>query len=117
MKYGKSHHRRDQNQTAVMKELAKMGVFCVDLSSVGKGCPDLACAFRGRWLFVELKSPELVMDVLGSLVAIAWRFFQTPADNLAQFVGKIRTALRYRPWVFREDRRQHFYRAFALERP
>jgi len=39
-------------------ELRSMGVFVQSLSMVGKGCPDLLCGFRGRWLLCELKNPR-----------------------------------------------------------
>jgi hypothetical protein len=48
--------RADANQPEIVKELEKMGCSVLHLHTVGKGCPDLAVAFRGMTYLVEIKN-------------------------------------------------------------
>jgi hypothetical protein len=50
--------RADANQPEIVKELEKMGCSVLHLHMVGKGCPDLAVALRGRTYLVEIKNGE-----------------------------------------------------------
>lgn len=45
----------DANQAEVVKALRKMGATVQLLHSVGAGCPDLLCGFRGRNILIEVK--------------------------------------------------------------
>jgi Holliday junction resolvase len=46
----------DANQTAVVSALEAAGASVQSLAPIGKGCPDILAAFRGRmWLF-EIKN-------------------------------------------------------------
>ena len=50
--------KTDTNQTQIMKTLRDLGVFVFSLHEVGKGVPDLLCAFRGHWRLAEIKSDK-----------------------------------------------------------
>lgn len=47
--------RVDDNQTAIVTALRKVGAFVQSLSSVGAGVPDLLVGWRGQWLLIEVK--------------------------------------------------------------
>ncbi len=47
--------RTDNNHAEIVAALRSVGAGVCDLSAVGKGCPDLLVAYRGRWLTVEVK--------------------------------------------------------------
>lgn len=47
--------RTDGNHAEVVKALRKAGIAVLSLASVGKGCPDLLCGFRGRNFLLEVK--------------------------------------------------------------
>jgi len=48
--------RTDANQSAIVSALRAVGASVVDLSAVGKGCPDLLVGFRGRTYLLEVKN-------------------------------------------------------------
>jgi len=48
--------RADANQSEIVATLVKLGVSVADLHAVGRGCPDLAAAFRGKTYLVEVKN-------------------------------------------------------------
>lgn len=45
----------DANQEQVVLALRDAGVMVLSLASLGKGVPDLLCAFRGKLVLVEVK--------------------------------------------------------------
>jgi hypothetical protein len=47
--------RVDANQVEIVSALRKIGCFVQSLAEIGKGCPDLLCALRGKWYVLELK--------------------------------------------------------------
>lgn len=47
--------RTDANHAAVKNALRGIGCYVVDCSHVGAGFPDLVCAWRGKWVFLEVK--------------------------------------------------------------
>lgn len=48
--------RTDANQSAIVAVLREVGATVVDLSAVGKGCPDLLVGFRGVSYLLEVKN-------------------------------------------------------------
>lgn len=52
--------KADGNQAEIVEALRDMGVFVFSLHGVGKGCPDLLCAFRGQWFVAEVKNGSLL---------------------------------------------------------
>ena len=50
--------RTDNNQKKIVIFMRKLGATVLDLSGVGKGCPDLLVAFKGLLYLVEVKNPE-----------------------------------------------------------
>jgi hypothetical protein len=50
--------RVDANHPDISKALTAVGALVVDLSAVGKGCPDLLVSFRGIWYVLEIKDGE-----------------------------------------------------------
>lgn len=50
--------RVDSNQPAIVAALRQIGASVLVLSAVGKGCPDIACGFRGRNYFMEIKDGD-----------------------------------------------------------
>ena len=51
MKYGKI----DDNQKEIVAALREHGAFVQSLADIGKGCPDLLCAYAGSWFLLEIK--------------------------------------------------------------
>lgn len=45
----------DANQDQVVSALRAAGVLVLSLAALGKGVPDLLCAFRGRLVLLEVK--------------------------------------------------------------
>jgi len=52
-----AHPRTDDNQKAIVDELRRLGYSVQSLASVGEGCPDIICGWRGKNYCFELKSP------------------------------------------------------------
>ena len=50
--------RVDSNHADIVAGLRSVGARVLDLSAVGKGCPDLAVAFRGRCTMLEVKRSD-----------------------------------------------------------
>jgi Holliday junction resolvase len=46
----------DANQSEIVKTFKALGCSVVDLSSVGRGCPDLVIGINKMTIFVEIKS-------------------------------------------------------------
>ena len=49
----------DRNQAEIVAALRGLGATVQPLHSVGQGCPDLLCGFRGRNILIEVKDGEL----------------------------------------------------------
>jgi Holliday junction resolvase len=47
--------RVDKNQSEIVKAFKALGCSVVDLSRVGRGCPDLAVGIKGITVLVEIK--------------------------------------------------------------
>lgn len=87
--------RADGNQKKIIADLRDCGVSVIVLSSVGGGCPDLLCGYRGRTELLEVKNPDVpkadrqLRDTQATLHA-RWRGAQvytvhTTAEALAVF--------------------------------
>ena len=50
--------RTDSNQAQIIAALREFGASVQDLSSVGKGCPDLAVGFGGKTFLMEVKTDK-----------------------------------------------------------
>lgn len=50
--------RVDANQEAIVSALRAAGARVQHLHTLGRGCPDILVAFRGRWYVAELKSAQ-----------------------------------------------------------
>ena len=48
--------KTDANQASLIAILREVGATVVDLSAVGKGCPDLLVGFRGVTYLLEVKN-------------------------------------------------------------
>ena len=48
--------KTDANQSAIIATLRQVGATVVDLSAVGKGCPDLLVGHRGVTYLLEVKN-------------------------------------------------------------
>ena len=48
--------RTDANQASILATLRQVGATVVDLSAVGKGCPDLLVGHRGVTYLLEVKA-------------------------------------------------------------
>ena len=49
----------DRNQAEIVAALRAIGCTVQPLHSIGRGCPDLLCGFRGRNILIEVKDGEL----------------------------------------------------------
>lgn len=50
----------DANQVQVVSALRAAGVLVLSLAALGKGVPDILCAFRGRLVLLEVKDGQKV---------------------------------------------------------
>ena len=50
--------RVDENQKTIVHTFIALGASVIDLSRVGQGTPDLAIGYKGKTVFVEVKSSE-----------------------------------------------------------
>lgn len=50
--------RTDANHALLMQTFRKLGCSIIDLSAVGKGCPDLAIGKHGKTALVEIKRDD-----------------------------------------------------------
>jgi Holliday junction resolvase len=48
--------KTDANQSSIVSALRQVGASVVDLSAVGKGCPDLLVGYRGQTYLLEVKN-------------------------------------------------------------
>lgn len=49
--------RIDENQPAIVAALREFGATVQPLHSVGGGCPDIMCGYKGRNFLFEIKNP------------------------------------------------------------
>lgn len=47
--------RTDGNHSEIVSGLRAVGAFVQSIASVGRGCPDVLCAYRGKWFVAEIK--------------------------------------------------------------
>lgn len=47
--------RTDSNQKEIVKQLRKIGCSVQILSTIGSGCPDILCGFKGNNYLFEIK--------------------------------------------------------------
>lgn len=50
--------KTDANHREIAEAFRRCGAWVFDLHGVGRGCPDLLVASRGRWLLVEVKGAK-----------------------------------------------------------
>jgi Holliday junction resolvase len=50
--------RVDENQKTLVHTFIALGASVLNLSTVGRGCPDLLIGYRGKSVLVEIKSSE-----------------------------------------------------------
>ena len=50
--------RVDENQKALIHTFIALGASVLNLSTVGRGCPDLLIGYRGKTVLVEIKRNE-----------------------------------------------------------
>jgi Holliday junction resolvase len=82
----------DANQDAIVVALRAAGASVQSLAAVGKGCPDLLCAFRGLMYLLEVKRDKAQPNELQVRWHEGWRaavhVVRTPDDAL-RAVGAI----------------------------
>ena len=70
---GRKHGRVDKNQKELVGTIRAMGGTWLDLSSVGKGCPDGLIGYRGRTYLVEIKGPKGTLTEDQETFIALWR--------------------------------------------
>jgi hypothetical protein len=65
--------RTDTNQQEIMDALRKAGANVQSLHMIGKGCPDLLVAFRGKNYLLEVKIPGSKLTPDEAKWHLAWR--------------------------------------------
>jgi len=50
--------RVDENQKTLIHTFIALGASVLNLSTVGRGCPDLLIGYKGKTVLVEIKSSE-----------------------------------------------------------
>ena len=63
----------DRNQAEIVKALRKVGVSVQHLHSLGRGCPDILCGYRGRNFLFELKAGKGKLTPDELTWATGWR--------------------------------------------
>lgn len=71
----RGHHGRvDANQAEIVKALRACGVSVQSLASVGAGCPDILCGYRGETYIFEIKkSQKDLLTAAEEKWSTAWR--------------------------------------------
>ena len=66
--------RVDANHASVVAAARKLGFLVLDLSGVGRGCPDLLLHHRrrGLWALVEVKAPKGKVNALQADFGALW---------------------------------------------
>jgi hypothetical protein len=57
-RFHRSAHRQDRDHAAIVKALRQCGCAVLDISSVGRDCPDLLVCRRGVSVLMEVKSSD-----------------------------------------------------------
>lgn len=65
----------DDNQHEIIATLRQVGAEVLDLSRVGKGCPDLLVGFRGQNFLLEVKRPKAKGQRAGTTTTAQDAFF------------------------------------------
>jgi hypothetical protein len=80
--------KTDRPHAAIVAALRQLGAEVLDLSAVGRGCPDLAVQFRGAITFLEVK------DRRGRLTAAQVAFQRRWRVMVVRSVAEALTAVR-----------------------
>ena len=64
--------RVDQNHAEVVAEFRRLGASVIDLSGVGKGCPDLAAGMAQRMALIEVKRDPKARYTPAQLDFLTW---------------------------------------------
>ena len=62
----------DHNQARIVADLRKLGVSVCDIHSVGHGCPDIICGWRGFTFAFEIKQPGAALTPDETAWHAAW---------------------------------------------
>ena len=65
--------RTDSNHAEICRALRKAGCSIVDLSAVGRGCPDIAVGRMGKTFMLEIKSERGKLNKRQYRFADEWR--------------------------------------------
>jgi hypothetical protein len=85
--------KSDANQKQIVETLRCMGVFVFDLHGIGKGCPDLLLAYRGKWYPTEIKTAN------GKINEAQEKFITRAADIAGVSVLILRSVDQAIDWV------------------
>lgn len=88
--------RRDANHREICDAYAELHCDILDLSSIGKGCPDIAIAASGRMELVEIKTEDGELNEAQKRFARAWRGPKIVIARTRDDVEKHVRALRYK---------------------
>jgi len=88
--------RTDANQAEIVKTLRAYGCSVLDLSAVGKGCPDLLIGYQGRNVLVELKLPTRASRL--NAVQRRWHMAWNGQVAVVRCVGAALDALGIKEW-------------------
>ena len=88
--------RTDANQSEIVKTLRAYGCSVLDLSAVGKGCPDLLIGYQGRNVLVELKLPTRASRL--NAVQRRWHMAWNGQVAVVRCVGAALDALEIKEW-------------------
>lgn len=87
----------DGPQAAIVQALRGMGAACCSTATLGKGAPDLLCAFRSALVWLEVKAPGEHLNALQRAFHASWPgviHVVTSADEAMRVVAE---AARPRP--------------------
>lgn len=69
MTWRRARGRKDANHASIVEGLLAVGCSVLDLSEVGKGCPDVAVGVSGVTVFLEIKRPGVAGKKRGAVQA------------------------------------------------
>jgi NAD dependent epimerase/dehydratase family enzyme len=72
-----THYKKrvDNNQKTLIHTFICMGASVLNLSTVGRGCPDLLIGYKGKSVLVEIKSSDkidVIVNLAGAPISKRW---------------------------------------------
>ena len=91
-----TYKRTDDTHTEIVATLRLLGCSVVSLASIGRGCPDIACAIQGKTYLIEIKngSKKWKLEPDQKEFILNWKaeiLILESVDDAHDFVASVRT--------------------------